>query len=63
MPGEWLGLNKITGEYQSTTSWENLEKPAPGVFTQSMDPDGSNKFAWLWNDSEIYWQSGLWNGR
>ena len=32
MPGGWLGVNKITGEYQSITSWENPENPAPGPF-------------------------------
>ncbi|XP_038981803.1 G-type lectin S-receptor-like serine/threonine-protein kinase At2g19130 [Phoenix dactylifera] len=63
MPGGWLGVNKITGEYQSTTSWENPENPAPGPFAQSMDPDGSNQFVLLWNGSEIYWSSGLWNGQ
>ncbi|XP_038977914.1 G-type lectin S-receptor-like serine/threonine-protein kinase At2g19130 [Phoenix dactylifera] len=63
MPGGWLGVNKITGEYQSTTSWENPENPSPGPFAQSMDPDGSNQFVLLWNGSETYWSSGLWNGQ
>ncbi|KAG1368493.1 G-type lectin S-receptor-like serine/threonine-protein kinase [Cocos nucifera] len=63
MPGGWLGLNKITGEHQTITSWENPENPAPGPFTESMDPDGANQFVLLWNDSEIYWRSGLWNGQ
>nr|XP_019711255.1 G-type lectin S-receptor-like serine/threonine-protein kinase At2g19130 [Elaeis guineensis] len=62
MPGGWLGLNKITGEHQTITSWENPENPAPGPFTESMDPDGANQFVLLWNGSEIYWRSGLWNG-
>ena len=63
MPGGWLGVNKITGEYQSLTSWKNSDDPAPGLFTESMDPDGSNQYVMLWNGSEIYWSSGLWNGQ
>ncbi|XP_073108472.1 G-type lectin S-receptor-like serine/threonine-protein kinase At2g19130 [Elaeis guineensis] len=63
MPGGWLGVNKVTGEYQSITSWENPENPAPGLFAESMDPDGSNQFVLLWNGSEVYWSSGLWNGQ
>ncbi|CAL9088693.1 unnamed protein product [Musa textilis] len=60
MPRGWLGVNKITGEYQSITSCEN---PAPGPSARSMDPDGSNQYVILWNGSEIYWSSGLWNGQ
>ncbi|ONK74664.1 uncharacterized protein A4U43_C03F8860 [Asparagus officinalis] len=63
MPGGWLGVNKITREYQSLTSWKNPDDPAPGLFAQSMDPDGSNQYVILWNGSEIYWTSGLWNGQ
>ncbi|KAG1347236.1 G-type lectin S-receptor-like serine/threonine-protein kinase [Cocos nucifera] len=63
MPGGWIGVNKITGEFQSITSWENPENPAPGLFSQSMDPGGSNQYVLLWNGSEIYWRSGLWNGQ
>ncbi|PKA47930.1 G-type lectin S-receptor-like serine/threonine-protein kinase [Apostasia shenzhenica] len=62
MPGGWLGVNKITGEYQSLTSWKNPEDPAPGLFGESMDPDGSNQYVLLWNGSQIYWTSGLWTG-
>nr|XP_010928211.1 G-type lectin S-receptor-like serine/threonine-protein kinase At2g19130 [Elaeis guineensis] len=63
MPEELLGVNKITGEYQSVTSWKNPENPAPGPFALRMDPDGSNQFVLLWNGSEIYWTSGIWNGQ
>nr|XP_010942054.1 G-type lectin S-receptor-like serine/threonine-protein kinase At2g19130 [Elaeis guineensis] len=62
MPGGCLGLNKITGERQSITSWENSDNPAPGPFTGSTDPDGSNQFVLLWNGSEI-WRCELWNGQ
>ncbi|WOL08811.1 hypothetical protein Cni_G17564 [Canna indica] len=63
MPGGWLGVNKRTGEYQSITSWASPVDPAPGPFAQSMDPDGSDQYVLLWNGSEIYWNSGLWNGQ
>lgn len=63
MPGGWLGVNKITGEYQSITSWENPENPAPGPFSESMDPDGSNQYVLLWNGFQVYWSSGIWNGQ
>ncbi|XP_020693183.1 G-type lectin S-receptor-like serine/threonine-protein kinase At2g19130 [Dendrobium catenatum] len=63
MPGGWLGVNKITGEYQSLTSWKSTEDPAPGLFGQSMNPDGSDEYVLIWNGSNIYWSSGLWNGQ
>ncbi|XP_010942011.1 G-type lectin S-receptor-like serine/threonine-protein kinase At2g19130 [Elaeis guineensis] len=63
MPGCCLGLNKITGEHQSITSWENSDNPAPGPFSASMDPDGSNQFVLVWNGSEIYWRTEFWNGQ
>nr|XP_010928203.1 G-type lectin S-receptor-like serine/threonine-protein kinase At2g19130 [Elaeis guineensis] len=63
MPGGWIGVNKITGEYQSVTSWENPENPAPGPFTLSLENGRSKQFVLLWNYSEIYWSSGLWNGQ
>ncbi|KAJ6836652.1 G-type lectin S-receptor-like serine/threonine-protein kinase [Iris pallida] len=63
MPGGWLGVDKITGEYQRLTSWKNSDDPAPGLFSQSMDPDGSNQYVILWNRTDIYWSSGLWNGQ
>nr|CAD1819214.1 unnamed protein product [Ananas comosus var. bracteatus] len=63
MPGGWLGFNKITGEYQSITCWENPENPAPGPFSQSLDPDGSDQSVILYNRSQVYLSSGLWNGQ
>ncbi|KAG1368496.1 G-type lectin S-receptor-like serine/threonine-protein kinase [Cocos nucifera] len=63
MPGGCLGLNKITGEHQNITSWENTDNPAPGPFTGRMYPYGSDQFVLLWNGSEIYWRSRIWNGR
>ncbi|XP_020594470.1 G-type lectin S-receptor-like serine/threonine-protein kinase At2g19130, partial [Phalaenopsis equestris] len=63
MPGGWLGVNKVTGEYQSLTSWKSPEDATPGFFGQSMNPDGSNEYVLIWNGSNIYWRSGLWNGQ
>ncbi|XP_020081235.1 G-type lectin S-receptor-like serine/threonine-protein kinase At2g19130 isoform X1 [Ananas comosus] len=63
MPGGWLGFNKITGEYLSITCWENPENPARGPFSESLDPDGSNQYVLLYNGSQVYWSSGLWNGQ
>ncbi|XP_020095464.1 G-type lectin S-receptor-like serine/threonine-protein kinase At2g19130 [Ananas comosus] len=63
MPGGWLGFNKITGEYQSITCWENPENPARGPFSYSVDPDGSDQLVLLYNGSQVYWSVGLWNGQ
>ncbi|KAJ3670328.1 hypothetical protein LUZ60_010652 [Juncus effusus] len=63
MPGGWVGYNKITREYNGITCWESPDNPAPGPFTESLDPDGSNQYVILWNGSEIYWTSGLWTGK
>ncbi|KAH7662289.1 S-receptor-like serine/threonine-protein kinase protein [Dioscorea alata] len=63
MPGGWLGLNKLTGEFQSITSWRNSEDPSPGLYTEGIHPDGSNQFVLLYNGSLVYWSTGLWNGQ
>lgn len=44
VPGGGIGINKITGEYQSLTSWKNSEDPSPGPFTDTIDPSGLNQF-------------------
>ncbi|KAM0952376.1 putative protein kinase RLK-Pelle-SD-2b family [Dioscorea sansibarensis] len=62
VPESWIGMNKVTGEYQSLTSWKNSEDPAPGYFSDSIDPGGTSEFFLRWNKSEIYWRSGTWNG-
>ncbi|XP_039120545.1 G-type lectin S-receptor-like serine/threonine-protein kinase At2g19130 [Dioscorea cayenensis subsp. rotundata] len=62
VPGGWLGMNKITGEYQSLTPWKNSEDPAPGPFIDTIDPSGLNQFLLMWNGTEVYWRSGVWNG-
>ncbi|CAL4976597.1 unnamed protein product [Urochloa decumbens] len=63
VPDAWIGENKITGEYQTLRSWRNSEDPAPGMFTDTVDPNGSSEFFYLWNGSRAYWRSGVWTGR
>ncbi|TVU20747.1 hypothetical protein EJB05_30342, partial [Eragrostis curvula] len=63
VPEAWLGENKLTGEYQSLTSWRNDEDPAPGMFSTAVDPNGSSEFFYLWNGTQPYWRSGVWTGR
>ncbi|KAM3213870.1 hypothetical protein ACQJBY_066356 [Aegilops geniculata] len=62
LPGAWLGENKLTGEYQTLTSWRNSQDPAPGMFTDTVDPNGTSEFFFMWNRSRAYWQTGLWMG-
>ncbi|CAL4956797.1 unnamed protein product [Urochloa decumbens] len=62
-PDAWIGENKITGEYQTLRSWRNSEDPAPGMFTDTVDHNGSSEFFYLWNGSRAYWRSGVWTGR
>ncbi|KAM0842757.1 hypothetical protein ACQ4PT_058154 [Festuca glaucescens] len=63
VPDGWLGENKLTGEYQTLTSWRNAQDPAPGMFCDRVDPNGSSEFFLLWNRSRTYWRSGVWTGR
>ncbi|KAL6626438.1 hypothetical protein ACP70R_030164 [Stipagrostis hirtigluma subsp. patula] len=63
VPEAWLGEDKLTGEYQTLTSWRNAEDPAPGMFSSTVDPNGSSEFFYLWNGSRAYWRSGVWTGR
>ena len=63
VPEAWLGEDKLTGEYQTLTSWRNAEDPAPGMFTDTVDRNGSSEFFYLWNGSRAYWRSGVWTGR
>ncbi|XP_037468724.1 G-type lectin S-receptor-like serine/threonine-protein kinase At2g19130 [Triticum dicoccoides] len=63
VPDAWLGENKLTGEYQVLTSWRNAQDPAPGMFTDTVDPNGTSEFFYMWNLSRTYWRSGVWTGR
>ncbi|XP_020690439.1 G-type lectin S-receptor-like serine/threonine-protein kinase At2g19130 [Dendrobium catenatum] len=62
VPGSWIGMNKITGEYQTLTSWKNSEDPSPGYFSETIDPSGTSEFFLEWNKTIKYWRSGLWTG-
>lgn len=55
-------MNKVSGEYQRITSWKSPDDPSPGLFAESMNPDGSNEYVLIWNGTNIYWRSGRWNG-
>jgi hypothetical protein len=65
IPEAWLREGKQTGVYQTLTSWRNAEDPAPGMFTNTVDPDNvsSSEFFYLWNGTRAYWRSGVWTGR
>ncbi|XP_062175878.1 receptor-like serine/threonine-protein kinase SD1-8 [Alnus glutinosa] len=63
LPGAKLGIDKVTGKPKQLISWKNKEDPAPGVFSVGLDPNGSNQFLLEWNRSQIYWSSGVWNGK
>jgi hypothetical protein len=62
VPSAWLGENKLTDEYQTLTSWRNPHDPAPGMFRNTIDPNGSSEFFFQWNRSRTYWRSGVWTG-
>ncbi|VAI91801.1 unnamed protein product [Triticum turgidum subsp. durum] len=63
VPEAWVGENKLTGEYQALTSWRNAQDPAPGMFYDTVDPNGTSEFFFMWNKSRIYFRSGIWTGR
>ncbi|XP_058096289.1 G-type lectin S-receptor-like serine/threonine-protein kinase At2g19130 [Magnolia sinica] len=62
LPGNRIGLNKITGLRQRLISWRNSEDPAPGAFSLQIEEDGTNQYFMLHNNSDRYWSSGVWNG-
>ncbi|KAL6615666.1 hypothetical protein ACP70R_037936 [Stipagrostis hirtigluma subsp. patula] len=62
LPRAKLGRNKVTGMTTRYISWQNSTDPSPGFYTLEMDPDGSNQYIHLWNNSDIYWETGNWTG-
>jgi hypothetical protein len=56
LPGAKRGVDKLI-------SWKNSEDPAPGVFSMGLDPNGSNQYFLEWNRSQIYYSTGVWNGK
>jgi hypothetical protein len=63
LPGAKFGIDKDTGKQKQLISWKNEEDPAPGVFSLGLDPNGSNQYVLEWNRSQIYWSTGVWNGK
>ncbi|XP_065862228.1 G-type lectin S-receptor-like serine/threonine-protein kinase At2g19130 [Euphorbia lathyris] len=63
LPGAKIGINKTTKESTRLISWKNHDDPAPGLFSLEADPNESTQYFILWNNSEIYWSSGPWNGQ
>ncbi|TXG55284.1 hypothetical protein EZV62_020540 [Acer yangbiense] len=63
LPGMKIGFNKRTKEKKRLTSWKNIEDPAPGLFSLELDPDGTDQYVMVWNESEIFWHSGIWSGK
>ncbi|XP_044465934.1 G-type lectin S-receptor-like serine/threonine-protein kinase At2g19130 [Mangifera indica] len=62
LPGMKFGRHKGTKVNQVLTSWKNKEDPASGLFSFELDPHGSDQYVLLWNNSEQYWRSGIWDG-
>ncbi|XP_062177152.1 G-type lectin S-receptor-like serine/threonine-protein kinase At2g19130 [Alnus glutinosa] len=62
LPGAKFWIDKFPRKQQQLVSWKNSEDPAPGVFSEGLDPNGSNQVCLQWNTSQIYWCSGVWNG-
>ena len=54
---------ELINKYRTLTSWRNAEDPAPGIFMDTVDRNGSSEFLYLWNGSRAYWRSGVWTGR
>ncbi|KAK3184271.1 hypothetical protein Dsin_031557 [Dipteronia sinensis] len=63
LPGMKFGQNKKTKVNQFLTSWKNTEDPATGLFSLELHPDGSDQYVIVWNRSQLYWNSGIWNGQ
>ncbi|KAI9177476.1 hypothetical protein LWI28_015666 [Acer negundo] len=63
LPGMKFGQNKRTKVNQFLTSWKNTEDPATGLFSLELHPDGSDQYVIVWNRSQLYWNSGIWNGQ
>ncbi|XP_022892499.1 G-type lectin S-receptor-like serine/threonine-protein kinase At4g03230 isoform X1 [Olea europaea var. sylvestris] len=62
LPGSKIAYNKHTKTEKVLTSWRNSEDPAPGLFSNELDPNGSQCII-RWNRTKWYWTSGCWNGR
>ncbi|KAG6651680.1 hypothetical protein CIPAW_06G129500 [Carya illinoinensis] len=63
LPGVKLGIDKAGKLPKQLISWKNSEDPSPGLFSYRLDPNGSSKYILEWNRSQVYWSSGVWNGK
>ncbi|KAK9156054.1 hypothetical protein Sjap_003534 [Stephania japonica] len=62
LPGAKNGYyNKLTKKSRKISSWRNSEDPSDGIYSAQLDPD--NSFSFLWNQSQKYYNSGVWKGR
>lgn len=62
VPGMKFGLNRRTGLNRNLTSWKSGDDPAPGEFSQGLNPQGVPQY-YLRKGSDPIWRSGPWNGR
>ncbi|KAK9156046.1 hypothetical protein Sjap_003526 [Stephania japonica] len=61
LPGARLGYNGLTKKAMKVTSWRNSEDPSDGIYSIELGPDKS--FSLIWNGSQTFYNSGVWNGR
>ncbi|KAK9133714.1 hypothetical protein Scep_013242 [Stephania cephalantha] len=61
LPGARLGYNGLTKKAMKVTSWRNSEDPSDGIYSIELGPDKS--FSLIWNGSQKFYNSGVWNGR
>ncbi|KAF5442718.1 hypothetical protein F2P56_035345 [Juglans regia] len=62
LPGAKLGIDNVGKVPKRLISWRNSEDPSPGVFSFDLDhPNGVFQFILEWNNSHVYWSSGVWN--
>ncbi|TXG47254.1 hypothetical protein EZV62_026548 [Acer yangbiense] len=61
LPGMELSSHMRTGPIVQLRSWKSPSDPSPGSFSfgigSSNIPEG-----FIWNDSQVYWRTGPWNG-
>ena len=62
LPGAKFGYNKVTNDSQILTSWRSSENPAPGLFSQELEPKGPS-ILFKWNRSNVYLSTGEWTGK
>ncbi|KAG2703291.1 hypothetical protein I3760_06G131900 [Carya illinoinensis] len=63
LPGGELGIDKAGKVPKQLISWKNSEDPSPGLFSLRIDPNDSRQYILEWNRSQVYWSSGVWNGK